>query len=699
MNQTFKKKGLTVPDSAEEPSVIPRNPRPDKSGQKALTVVQDLSWGSFLPLFSAYLKYGPILIYYMRTSRGGLRLSALLCFLKISISAPLKINDLFYIDTPHVIYWNTQYQVVKACQDQLDRIKALIEAHFPKCSNYMRELLAANVSKAWQAWLLEALLLRGVAKQLGQQEGISNDCVVLISKYASLLKLLKLDSPANSNVSISSQLNNNGAVLYPLATIAFSVWDFLLVLFRSIFPGTILSPESADQFKVGVAAAWGIEGMNKNQKDDLYWWRNSSVAAKRLVYMFEREDIQPTQDRVRETQNLGIQSVALKPRFSGDHPNLIMKYKCAPPLVISLRKCGTALKLGCKALVGDEFSKAVLALVSWQYYSGGKLSEIYKALNLKGVFHFEEAGMDLISLASAMNDSMRIGTHWSSHTSINHTTQRSHQVYFLWGHHDAQIVLGSGSISHSLLIAGCFLSDHSNKEAQQDAKVAVEKIRNRGVRYILTLLDNSSPCPEFYRFFLQWLVEDPCLGLLIKSKGKSWKEVRNDGMNGLVERAEKTNRIYVMDHRSSPSDAALLSDFAVSLTSISALIEASLQGARVIYLDYERIDQGPQKPYCILHSLGSNRCVFHEPDLLRQAIVNYFDAPDSNPNLGDVTPILDQLDPFRDGKASQRIGEFVTWYLESLDGGLNSDDSIRSAMDKYAGKWGQDKIVRSLQDD
>jgi hypothetical protein len=113
-------------------------------------------------------------------------------------------------------------------------------------------------------------------------------------------------------------------------------------------------------------------------------------------------------------------------------------------------------------------------------------------------------------------------------------------------------------------------------------------------------------------------------------------------------------------------------------------------------LDYERIDQGPRKPYCILHSLDPNRCVFYEPDLLRQAIVDYFEDPDSNPDLGDATPILDQLDPFRDGKASQRIGEFVAWYLENLDGGLNTDDAVRSAMDKYAEKWGQDKIVRSL---
>ena len=99
--------------------------------------------------------------------------------------------------------------------------------------------------------------------------------------------------------------------------------------------------------------------------------------------------------------------------------------------------------------------------------------------------------------------------------------------------------------------------------------------------------------------------------------------MQNDGLNGLVERAKNSNRMHEMNPLASPADAAILSDFTVGITSISALAVVALQGNRVIYLDYERVDQGPQKPYCILHSLGSNRCVFYEPDLLRRAITRF----------------------------------------------------------------------------
>jgi hypothetical protein len=696
MNQNLIKNDSPASDSAKKSKEFRRNPSPDSDCFKALTVVQDLSWGSLFPLLKVYIKFGPFSIYYQRASRGGLKLGSLLYYFGLAVSYPFKIKDVYYYDTPHVIYWNTQHQVHTACRNKLVRIEALIKKHFPESTAYMRKLLATNVSQSWQNWLLEVILLQSMAKQLGKQEKISIDRVVLVSRYASLLRILNLDTKTNNAALVWPQPNQNRAILYPLATVVFSLLEILQEIFRSFSSKTNDVSKSSNPFRIGVAAAWGTEGMGKSEKDDLYWWRASSIASDRLVYMFERENIQPTRDRVRQVKNLGIESVALNPKFPGDYPGLLTKNKQNQSILTAIQNFCFLSKLTCKTLIADKFSRAVLALVSWQFYFGRKLANIYEALNLKGVFHFEEASVDIISLASVMSDSMRIGTHWASHTGINQTSARSHQVYFLWGNHDAKFAVESGAMSRCLLISGCFLSDHSNKGEHQEARKAADEMRERGVRYILTLFDSSSPCPEFYRFFLQWLVEDPCLGLMIKSKAKSWEELCKDGLNGLVDRANQTHRIHVVDPMSSPVDAALTSDFSVGTLSISALILAALHGSRILFLDYERVDQGPQKPYCILHSLGSNRCVFYEPDLLRRAITKNFKNPEAYPSLGDATPILDQLDPFRDGKASQRIGEFVEWYLEAVDGGLNVDDAVRSATDKYAEKWGQDKVVRSL---
>ena len=58
--------------------------------------------------------------------------------------------------------------------------------------------------------------------------------------------------------------------------------------------------------------------------------------------------------------------------------------------------------------------------------------------------------------------------------------------------------------------------------------------------------------------------------------------------------------------------------------------------------------------------------------------------------------MLDQFDPFRDGKAGQRIGEYVGCYVENIDKGKSREHSLKCAVISYAKKWGEDKIVRGL---
>jgi hypothetical protein len=56
-------------------------------------------------------------------------------------------------------------------------------------------------------------------------------------------------------------------------------------------------------------------------------------------------------------------------------------------------------------------------------------------------------------------------------------------------------------------------------------------------------------------------------------------------------------------------------------------------------------------------------------------------------SLVDAYPIFDHLDPFRDGKVGQRIGENIAWYLESLDQSLIKNEALRIVTNKYSEKW------------
>ena len=98
--------------------------------------------------------------------------------------------------------------------------------------------------------------------------------------------------------------------------------------------------------------------------------------------------------------------------------------------------------------------------------------------------------------------------------------------------------------------------------------------------------------------------------------------------------------------------------------------------------------------YGIIHDVPDCPTRFSVKSFLKEAILEYINNSEANPYLGDATPILDKIDPFRDGKASQRIGEYVDWYLEGVDQNFSKDDAIRKATDKYAEKWGADKVIR-----
>ena len=64
------------------------------------------------------------------------------------------------------------------------------------------------------------------------------------------------------------------------------------------------------------------------------------------------------------------------------------------------------------------------------------------------------------------------------------------------------------------------------------------------------------------------------------------------------------------------------------------------------------------------------------------------------PALGDHSDILDNIDPFRDGKAGERIGNYIYTFLEKLDSGFEKNKAIEWCNDQYAENWGNDKIIK-----
>ena len=137
-----------------------------------------------------------------------------------------------------------------------------------------------------------------------------------------------------------------------------------------------------------------------------------------------------------------------------------------------------------------------------------------------------------------------------------------------------------------------------------------------------------------------------------------------------------------------PAAAALAADIAIQgqLSAGTAALESALAGVRTLLLDREGWHVSP------LYRLGVGRVVFTNWDDLWNALTDHWASPGGVPGLGDWSPMLNELDPFRDGRAAERMGTYLHWLIEGLRDGRDREIVMADAAERYCREWGWDKI-------
>ncbi|MFA7677124.1 MAG: hypothetical protein WCY34_03025, partial [Candidatus Omnitrophota bacterium] len=96
-------------------------------------------------------------------------------------------------------------------------------------------------------------------------------------------------------------------------------------------------------------------------------------------------------------------------------------------------------------------------------------------------------------------------------------------------------------------------------------------------------------------------------------------------------------------------------------------------------------------PVSSLYKLGE-KVVFTDWSSLWRICQDHWRTPGGVPGFGDWSLMLEELDPFRDGHAAQRIGTYLQWLLEGFKSGLKRDEVLAQAACRYAQTWGKDKV-------
>ncbi len=277
-------------------------------------------------------------------------------------------------------------------------------------------------------------------------------------------------------------------------------------------------------------------------------------------------------------------------------------------------------------------------------------------------------------------------------------------IVFGFSQEGAEIERRSGSVIPYYVATG-YLGDHRFPLLRGRARELRDGLRQRGATRILAFCDENSfdehrwapghvLTREHYAFLLERVLAEPWFGLVLKPKTPLALRRRLGPVAALLDRALVTGRCVMFEGgliqgSYPPAAAALAADVMVHghLYGATAGVESALAGTPTLLLDREGWAVSP------LYRLGVGRVVFREWDVLWTACLEHWRWPGGVPGFGDWSPVLHELDPFRDGRAAERMGTYLQWLLEGFDAGVDRETVMADAAERYAARWGCDKVI------
>jgi len=327
--------------------------------------------------------------------------------------------------------------------------------------------------------------------------------------------------------------------------------------------------------------------------------------------------------------------------------------------------------------------------------------------NIKIHLTWYDNNADHMAIADAIKDYGGIAAMWqtSFYGFKNYECKTNTDVMFLFSKFDSDINISAGSNNKYNIITGL-----SSNDSTPLLEVEAQKIRNKlmsfGAKKIVCVMDeNSGDDPrwhtghelqrENYSYILEKVLEVPWLGVVFKPKKSKTLRRRLGPVDAILNAAKKTGRCIVLEasgkHVSNVPAilAGLVADVSIHghLCAGTAALECALSGKPTLLVDREG------SPSSKLNELPKNKVVFNNWIDTIDSLMDYFKTNNINTEFGDWTQIIDEFDPFKDNKASFRMSSYLHCLLDGLQNGLDRELIMVNAAQKYAERWGHDKVI------
>lgn len=445
------------------------------------------------------------------------------------------------------------------------------------------------------------------------------------------------------------------------------------------------------------------EGVDLSRRSDLYWYPESGVDPKRVLIVFDGHypngKLPVAESVLRQIEEFGMRWLCMETGRVEKNNSSVWQPGSEYPLIRrEIKKLGEKLMTSyCPDRWVTETAKSLLQEIDYW-------GSFYQHFNVK--IHFEMEEGYTRNIAQNITLDLLNGIHVGKQRSQISCQEFApygfypRHVFFSWNKQVSSNLKDSRSRIEYVVVSGFPNDSLFRRHAKLNDKTR-EEFSGRGARFIVALFDNGygpdaylskRMMESFYIYFLKWVLEDREVGLLIKSK-KPGVIKDLEGMHEMLAKAEKTGRCVTIPDIMGrlPSDTSQAADMSVGIGISSAVMEAAIAGGKGIQWDPSGV-----RPH-LFHSWGYGKVIFEDLDKLMTALRRYKADPLSEPGLGDFSPILGRLDPFRDGGAGERVGTYICWLLEAFDAGCDRDGAIQQANRKYAELWGADKIIRLVK--
>lgn len=442
---------------------------------------------------------------------------------------------------------------------------------------------------------------------------------------------------------------------------------------------------------------YGQFNLEEPQKhSDFFFWQQSQLSGESVVATFGSYKNPLDEEKWNALKKHGIHPVVIHPRATRvpDCPPLKPKFYKGGRQVLKKQIASSPLKrLERKWLKDTLFhyerlrsywkdvfqTQNTRVYLSWFRYDGTHCAIADAIKDLGGVMAIYQRALDTVPLIDTMVDV---------------------DIVFGFSKFSADLDKRTHSIVPHFVVTG-YLGDHRFSLLREQAKKIREELQNKGAKHIVAYLDENSADDsrwhtghEFmrvnYDFLLRQVLSDTTLGLVFKPKVPQTLRRRLGPVAALLREAEATGRVYFYDHIGyPPCAAALVSDLAIHghLAAGTAGAECALADIPTLLLDREGWPVSP------LYQLGVGKVVFTEWDSLWKSCQEHWKRPNGIPGFGDWSSMIDLFDPFRDGRAAERMGTYVQWLLHSFQKGCGRNHALEEASEKYRKAWGQDKIL------